>query len=170
MRRARTQGHHYAATRRHGHHRGRRRQPGFLRPRAPRRAYAPLKDARIPAADAGGPSLAFGIRGRERRMLFTRLPLLLADVSARRDIWAAFRVARRWVTWRRTTRGGSPQANRYRNGSPTCGMAMRQGSRARTDEGRSSHRSLSQEPPTIREGPKCKVHVSLPAVLVSSDR
>ena len=50
---------------------------------------APPRDIHIPAADADvhlPPSLAFGIREREQRMLFAHLPLLAADMSTRREM------------------------------------------------------------------------------------
>ncbi|KAH9056867.1 mitochondrial ribosomal protein S15 [Lactarius vividus] len=50
---------------------------------------APPQDVHIAAAGADvhvPPSLAFGIRERERRMLFAHLPLLAADMSTRREM------------------------------------------------------------------------------------
>ncbi len=50
---------------------------------------APAQDVRIPAADADvhlPPTLAFGIREREQRMVFAHLPLLSADMSTRREM------------------------------------------------------------------------------------
>ncbi|KAI9459662.1 mitochondrial ribosomal protein S15 [Lactarius psammicola] len=50
---------------------------------------APAQEIRIPAADADvhlPPSLAFGIREREQRMLFAHLPLLSADMATRREM------------------------------------------------------------------------------------
>lgn len=46
-------------------------------------------DLHIPAADADvrvPPTLAFGIREREQRMLFAHLPLLAADMDTRREM------------------------------------------------------------------------------------
>lgn len=51
-------------------------RPEELAPDAPREAQG-VDDVRVP------PSLAFGIRGREERMLFEHLPLLSADMSTR---------------------------------------------------------------------------------------
>ncbi|KAH9164506.1 mitochondrial ribosomal protein S15 [Lactarius sanguifluus] len=50
---------------------------------------APSQDVHIAAAGADvhvPPSLAFGIREREQRMLFAHLPLLSADMSTRREM------------------------------------------------------------------------------------
>jgi small subunit ribosomal protein S15 len=52
---------------------------------------APPQTVHIPAAEADvrvPPSLAFGIREREQRMLFEHLPLLSADMSTRREMHA----------------------------------------------------------------------------------
>ncbi|KAH9035639.1 mitochondrial ribosomal protein S15 [Lactarius pseudohatsudake] len=50
---------------------------------------APSQDVHLAAAGADvhvPPSLAFGIRAREQRMLFAHLPLLSADMSTRREM------------------------------------------------------------------------------------